>query len=203
MRWLPVVTGGPRDQHLMAHPLRCRAGRAELRRGGHHCDGTGPKLRTSGAGEVLMPARSAGGHRVRPRGRQTSPLPGTGRLVRTEPRSLTGPRGAGRQLAELTGICPGRCPSAVLHRLRDTGAARRRDADPSPGPGGSAPVASPIAENSSRRCGDAARPAAEMQGPRSRAEAGAVTPVNPHGAASTLPKPLGFARTGEIRMLVK
>jgi hypothetical protein len=33
---------------------------------------------------------------------------------------------------------------------------------------------------------------------------GAVTPpVNPHAAASRLLKPLGFARTGEIRMLVK
>jgi hypothetical protein len=33
--------------------------------------------------------------------------------------------------------------------------------------------------------------------------AGSDPPVNPHGAACRLPKPLGFARTGEARVLGK
>jgi hypothetical protein len=53
---------------------------------------------------------------------------------------------------------------------------------------------------------DAATPLGRppMQGPPKRAEAGGVDPpVNPHAAARTLLKPLGFPRTGEIRMLAK
>ena len=43
-----------------------------------------------------------------------------------------------------------------------------------------------------------------MQGPPKPAEAGGGDPpVNPHAAASTMLKPLGFARTREILMIEK
>ncbi|MBI3455019.1 MAG: DUF1998 domain-containing protein [Candidatus Rokubacteria bacterium] len=43
--------------------------------------------------------------------------PGTGRLVRTRPRSLSGPEGAARHLSELTGVPAERCGEAIAQQL--------------------------------------------------------------------------------------